>query len=687
MKPDNATASAVESGKQNPNSIFGKDISVTAFNKALVFLCLLGLIVRIGFFVEHAGNPSFGVPTLDQKYYDMVARMLLTGGDLHELHGFRPLLYPMFLAVFYKLGGAAGVDVALFVQHLLGVATGLIVALLGARLFRHRLSGIAAGILYLLAPVPLYFEGELLIESSYVFLICFALWFHFAAAETRGWKSSLLWLLAGGLVALAAQARANILIFLAVYPLFAAWRWWCSRELAALLPLVGLVGAFGMMIPWAFVNMKQTDHFHLIPNGGAVNLYLGNKRGADGMLVGEDVIEALSKSSMSNAPISNRRINAGGRYQDLVEVWAGEEYEAAMRAQGRAPDADPMSISRYWSQRTKDEIKADPAAWLHLLVKKCWLMCWNVEVPNNKSFAFLQGEFYWLRILPVRWVVLFVLSPLGFWAAAKHGNRNGFVILSAYVVLYSAGNIAFFICDRYRYPVWPAMAVIGGGGFVFLIAAIRQQKVRTVLFGIVSIGLMALLSLHNWFGARLPSFAQDFHFRSVAWYEKGHYQKALEDIDRSLALNPLDAGALHDRGNALFALNRLAEAKEAYESTLKLLPGDSGVWNNLGVTLESLDDKAGALQAFRRATECKFPSYNAFLGMAFLQIRLGQLDDAAATLDQFGQLQKSPDAAVLGLRSVVERRRGNLQSADALLQQAQSLDRDLATWAIERAKK
>src|SRR5580765_3740322 len=86
-------------------SLFGSDISASAFQKGLAVLCLLGLIVRVGFFVEHSHTPSFGVPTLDQKYYDTVARMLLAGEDLHQLHGFRPLLYPMFLAFFYKLGG------------------------------------------------------------------------------------------------------------------------------------------------------------------------------------------------------------------------------------------------------------------------------------------------------------------------------------------------------------------------------------------------------------------------------------------------------------------------------------------------------------------------------------------------------------------------------------------------------
>src|SRR5690348_3588124 len=89
-------------------SIHSRDITDARFKKSLLFLFLLGLVVRVWFVVEHARNPSFGVLTLDQKYYDLVARMLLSGQDLHELHGFRPLLYPLFLAGLYQLGGSAG---------------------------------------------------------------------------------------------------------------------------------------------------------------------------------------------------------------------------------------------------------------------------------------------------------------------------------------------------------------------------------------------------------------------------------------------------------------------------------------------------------------------------------------------------------------------------------------------------
>ena len=678
------TAAQPDLEQRNDGSILGKDISFAGFNQALVFLSLLGLIVRIGFYVEHANTPSFGVPTLDEKYYDTVARMLIAGEDLHELHAYRPLLYPMFLACFYKLGGDWGVDVALLVQHLLGIATGLLVALLGARLFRHRLAGLAGGALFLLAPLPLYFEGELLIEPCYTFLICLGLLLHLHTATIRGGRSALFWFLCGGMTVLASQARANILVFLAVYPLFAGWRWWQTRERSALLPLLGLGGALAMMIPWGIINLRQVDRFHLVTNAGGVNFYFGNRRGADGMF-GHDVLTALSELSQSNAITATTTANE--RYEDLVEVWARQQYNASMRAQNRPLDSDPKAISEYWTQRTVDEIKADPAAWLQLIARKCWLTFWNKEVPNNKDFAFLQQEYFWLRLLPVRWVVLLILAPAGLWAAAKFGNRDNLFILLVYASLYSAGNVAFFICDRYRYPVWPVLAVLAGGGLLAGLEMIRQRWWRGLMCLLACAGLMAAISLPNWFGVKLPNFAQDYYFRSSAWYEKGRVAEALEDINRSVELDPLNASAQQHRGNVLFAMNRLEEACRAYEQALKLIPGSSGVWNNLGAALEALSNTDAALRAYRRATQCQPPSPLAFLGIAFIQIRAGQLEDATAILDRLEKLQSTPRAATLAARSAVERRRGDTRHADALEQQARQLDPQATAWAIERATK
>jgi len=654
--------------QQFAGSAVEKDISAGAFKNYLVWLFLLGLIVRTGFLVEHARSPSFGVPTLDQTYYDTVARMLLAGEDLHVLHGFRPLLYPMLVAVCYKLGGSHGIDLAVVVQHLLGVLTGVLVALLGARLFRHRLSGLAGGVLYLLAPVPLYFEGELLVESSYVFLVCLVLLLVLRSSGAAGWKGALLWLLCGGLTVLTAQVRPNILVFMAVYPLLAGWHWWRSRQGAALLPLLGLIGGMAMGIPWGFVNKLQSGYYQAVPATGGVNFYLGNRRAADGIKMKLD-----------------RLVNYNERYEDPVEVWAREGYEAAMRAQGRQPDSNPRVISQYWTRRGIDEIKADPASWMRLMAKKCWLTLWNAEIPTLKSFAFLQKDFVWLRLLPGRWVVLLMLAPAGIWAASKWGNRDALFVLLFFAAIYSAANIAFFIVDRYRYPVWPAMAAIAGGGLLAFIETIRTRRWLGTICLAASMAVMASISLPNWYGAQLPSFALDYRLRSIAWYEKGHFREALSDIDRGIALDPQDVTALHHRGNVLLALNRLEDAREDYERTLKMIPEDAGVWNNYGVALEGLGRTNEALQAYRRATECKPPSESAFLGVAFLQIKSGRLDDAASALDQLAKLEHHPNALALALRSVLARERGDAAKAGALEQQARALDQAAAEWAIERA--
>ena len=645
-----------------------KDISAGVFKNYLVYLFLLGLIVRAGFLVEHARSPSFGVLTLDQKYYDTAARMLLAGENLRQLHGLRPLLYPMFLAVCYKLGGAHGIDLAIAAQHFLGVLTGVLVALLGARLFQHRVSGLVGGVLYTLAPVPLYFEGELLIEPVYTFLICLGLLLVLRAATLAGWKGGLLWLGSGGLTVLTAQTRPNILVFMAVYPLLAGWHWWRSRERGGLLPLLALIGGVTVAIPWGFVNKIQADHFQVIPSAGGVNLYFGNKHTADGM-----------------EPEQGRRVTYGERYEDSGEVWAREEYEAAMRAEGRQPESDPMAVSKYWTRRALDEIKADPAAWLRLMAKKSWLMLWNAEVPNNKAFAFLQMEYVWLRLLPVRWVILLMFAPPGIWAAAKWGNRDALFILLSFVFLYSAANVVFFICDRYRYPIWPVMSAIGGGGLLAFVETIFLGRWRRVLGLAAAMALMAALSLPNWFGAKLPSFARDYLFRSIAWYEKGHFPEAMSDIERSLALDPWDVTALHHRGNVLLALNRFDEARQDYERTLKIDSDDAGVWNNYGVALDKLGRTNEALEAFRRGTECHPPSQSAFLGMAFEQIRSDRFPDAADTLDQLEKQEKGPNAMVLAIRSVLARQRGDPAQAATLEQQARTLDPGAAAWALERA--
>jgi Tfp pilus assembly protein PilF len=278
-----------------------------------------------------------------------------------------------------------------------------------------------------------------------------------------------------------------------------------------------------------------------------------------------------------------------------------------------------------------------------------------------------------------------MLVPVAVWAAWKGGNRDALLITLTFVLIYSAGNVLFFMSDRYRYPIWPATAALAGGGLLALSRMIQVRDVRAASCAVSSMLLVAGISLPNWAGIKLPSFARDYLFRSIAWYEKGHLREALDDINRSLDLDPADASALQQRGNVLFALDQPVQAKESFQQALKLSPGEGVTWNNLGVANERLGDTNAAIVAFRAATQCKPPSRNAFVNLACIQIRSGMFTDTGQTLASLEKITPGPDATTVSLASILARHAGDSQQADALEAKARSLDSSTAAWVLERA--
>ncbi|MEO1369433.1 MAG: hypothetical protein AAFX50_19825, partial [Acidobacteriota bacterium] len=361
--------------------------------RLLLWLVAGGVVLRFLYFVEHTGSAFFRVPILDEAFYDGVARALVAGQDLQLINpAFRSLLYPAFLAAFFSVGDA-GVPFALAAQHLLGLGTSVAVALLSIRLFGRVTAGAFAGGLYLLAGPPLFFEGELLVTTVFTHLGVLLL-LHLASvrAESSVWK----WVAAGALLGVMAAARANALILAVAFPLAAAWLpGAASRTRRALLAGAALAGLLATLVASAAVQAPHVGRFQLVAGGGGVNLYLGNKRGADGMVPRQDRHQSYDSS-----------------YRDSVQLFAYAVYREETGDDTSPPD--PSKVSRFWLGRTAEEIGADPLAWLGLMAKKALLLTWNREIPNNKSYAFIAAEeSRLLGLLPVRFSLLLALAGVG----------------------------------------------------------------------------------------------------------------------------------------------------------------------------------------------------------------------------------------------------------------------------------
>lgn len=637
--------------------------------KTLVWVALGGLLIRALYFLEHTTSAFYAVPLLDQKYYDSCARAFMSGVHAPDLmDGFRPLLYPFLLSWFYRLGGALDITIALILQHFAGVGIALIVAYMAMRLFNDLRAGAVAGALYLLAGPPLYFEGELLIVTLFTLLLTLFLVMLSRALRSTVRASWLWWAASGGVLALAAQARPNALIVMAVFPLLACCFAWWKRKWAVRGAMIGLVAGLLVQTCGAWLNSRVTGHWTWTGGAGGINFYVGNKRGADGMIPRQEVF-----------------VTYEGDYRDSMQV-AAEKLYRERAGEAFEPDIspEPSAVSSFWFKEGWREIREAPGEWLSLMARKLWLLLWNREVSNNKDYEFIAGEESRLLLfLPVRWWLLLALFPWGLWSVSRKRKMDVAAPFLLVMALYAAGVLLFFVNGRYRIPLWPPMALFAGGGAVQLVEVARAGKLHRAWEFILATVVLVLLSLFNWFGAEPQEDARSYFFRAKARYLKGYFEQSLDDAEQSVALDPSNADAYIQLGNSAYACGAHKQARDAYQRAVQLAPNEPRAYNNLGVAWEALDDPGKAYTAYLLAVGLNPGQETALINAALIELRAGRLDLARKHIRTASREDaQRPD--LLCAEAFLARREGRIAEAERLVARASRMAPDLVQQLVQK---
>ena len=98
-----------------------------------------------------------------------------------------------------------------------------------------------------------------------------------------------------------------------------------------------------------------------------------------------------------------------------------------------------------------------------------------------------------------------------------------------------------------------------------------------------------------------PDFADAFFLLAMIAAEHDNFGKAVEVIDRALALDPDRADYHAQRGRCLVSLHRPREGFEAAARALELAPNDALTLDTIGVVMTRAGAHAEALEPFRRA--------------------------------------------------------------------------------------
>lgn len=459
----------------------------------------LGTALRVGYVWSLRDTPWFGHLVVDPEYYDAWAQRIAAGDWLGSGAFYMDPLYPYVLGALYRVAGRD-----LLLARLMNVAFSagacVLVARIGTRLGGAAVGGLAALGFALYLP-EIFYTGEIDKTSLSVLLAAasLALFLQRRPAADFG---------AGVATAAAGLTRANFLLFIPAGALGAL----LDRSRRYLGAALVLAGAALVLVPVAWRNHHVSGAWVLTTTQMGQNLYTGNNPS-----------------------------NPYGAYGAVPFVRPNPHFEEGdFRAEAERRTGRPMrpsEVSSFWLDATLAHVAAEPGFAARAAGRKL-LLFWNdFEISDNQDQYLMQR---FSRVLRLPLLGFGIVGPLGLLGALLGWSRSRDVrVLAAFVALYCASIVVFFLFSRYRLPVVVALLPLAALGASELAARLRAHRgwIGAVL---LLVAATALAHLRIGIFQRDHPLAVDMRLRHLAAVQRevGQVDEAIASLQEAVAQCP-----------------------------------------------------------------------------------------------------------------------------------------------------
>lgn len=202
------------------------------------------------------------------------------------------------------------------------------------------------------------------------------------------------------------------------------------------------------------------------------------------------------------------------------------------------------------------------------------------------------------------------------------------------------------MADRYTYlPSLGPFLILGlAAAWVSRSTAVRPwgqliKSISTVfaLFIFVAMTYLTFLQIGIWKNSiRLWTYVVEqrperiqlaYNFRGLAFANTGQFEKAIEDFDRAIELDPYFRDAFLNRGTAFENMGRFESAIENLDTAIALNPSYEAFFNR-GITFEKTGQLARAIADYDNAIALDPSRYEAYLAAGRSQGKNGSFDKA-----------------------------------------------------------
>ena len=529
-------------------------------------LLLGALALRLSYLWEHHASPFFDAPIVDAQTFlkQALASDPFWGGD--EPYWQPPLYIYLLTFVCWLLPTSYFIGIRL-VHASLGVLSCLLVYALARHAFGEQVGRIA-GVMAALCGSLLYFEGELLAVSVEVFLNLLLLYgLLLAWRRDRGRD----WVLAGFIAGLAALTRPTILLFIAIFCVWALWH----RRTSAYRPLFSFVVLIALVIlPVTYRNWTIEPDLVFISSNAGVNFYIGNN---------VDYERTVS-------------LRPGMQWEDMISEAAHSRHETAAARSG------------FFLSKALNYITTQPLDYLGLLCKKGLHFWSGPETKRNQDIYYARQHSQILSLLLWDWHVsipfglIGPLSILGLGLSMRGKWTPPISLLRLYALVYTVSVVLFFPAARYRMPVVPVLIAFAAfAAFQLYLGVRRRAYIRTTLLALPLGGLLVLCNLAE--ATPTTEDAQLYFDLGEVHLRKRDYTLSARHSRRALELDPEYNYARHNLAVAYFHQERYRESEREALHTLAENPRRTDTRVLLGRLYLTTNKPQQAEAHLRRALE------------------------------------------------------------------------------------
>lgn len=551
--------------------------------KPILYIFILAAAVRIIYLINMIESPYFGAPFLDELYHVNWANEIAHNSFFGNEVFFRAPLYSYTLGIIFMIFGN-DLFIPIFLQHLLGAATAVLIFLASKKIFPPAIAS-TAGVLAAIYPPLIFNENQFFDTSLVIFLSAASLFALMHYLEKPAAKRILI---AGLIQGVCAITRPNILLFSFCLPILIAFSYktlfGSDKNKTALHIAIFLAGVIIPIIPVTIRNAAVGKTFVPISTYGGINFYIGNNPNADGFTAR-----------------TSKHYQFTGRYRDSVQLFAEKE---AQRLAGK--ELSSAEIQAFWKKKAMEFIRDNPVDEVKLLLKKTVIFFSSVEVKNNKNIYFVAKYSFLLKFL----LTIFhfgILLPLAAAGIATALLRKGedkrlcFFALLLYLATQAISVIIFFVSDRHRLPFVIALFPFAAFALFSLIALRHEtQKIKAGAPLLIVLTIIVIISNIDWFGIKIKDLSRDYWSVGNCYRDKGDYDKALDSYMSGLKFNDKDPDIYNNIGEMYYNKKDLNKALEYFNDALNVDSSYIRAMNNLGVVYEESGNYNEAEKFYRR---------------------------------------------------------------------------------------